>query len=278
MGSDAVEFVRQNLGKIKKEYDIDFTIINGENAASHGITQEIAETLVNSGADVITMGNHTFDKEKEAKEVLSSGLPVIRPINYPPATCGDGYIIVDIGGSEAEKARGGAKTHNCGGQRTYGGEACGEVSILVINAMGRVNMGDTMDCPFRTVDALLKRKKNAAQVIILDFHAEATSEKIAMRYYLDGQVTAIIGTHTHVPTADECVTESGTAYITDVGMTGPKHSVIGAAVEPILVRFIDKMHSKFEVGDGGTRLCGVVIDVDEYSGTANGIERIMKGN
>ena len=245
VGNSGVAFVRKHLRAFKKLDGIGFCIANGENAAQgNGITKAAAYDLFDSGVDVITMGNHTFNKT-DIFSLIDDNYPIIRPSNFPAGTAGEGYILVDVG----------------------------EITVAVVNANGRIYL-DAMDCPFRCIDNILAKIKGKASVVIVDFHAEATSEKIAMGYYLNGRVSAVVGTHTHVQTADERILDGGTAYITDIGMTGPKDSILGVKKEIVIKRFLTNMPHRFEVSDNEATLSGVVITVDEYTGKATAIERI----
>jgi len=238
-GRDAVRALPPDL---KQEKSIDFVICNGENTAGgYGITADTASELLESGVDVLTSGNHIWDK-KEIIPLMDGGLPLIRPANYPDAP-GKGYI------------------HQNG--------------VTVVNLMGRVFMA-SLDCPFRTADALLERLREEGQskVIIVDFHAEATSEKQAMGWYLDGRVSAVLGTHTHVGTVDAKILPQGTAYLTDVGMTGPSESVIGSDKEAVLERFLTSLPNRLSVADGPCMLNAALVEVDEDTGKASSIERI----
>jgi metallophosphoesterase (TIGR00282 family) len=243
--------VRERLAGLVKEQQADLIIANGENsAAGFGITPQLAEELFDFGIDVITTGNHVWDK-REIVEYFESanGNPhsparrVLRPANYPAGMPGAGFY-------EGRK---------------------GDVPYAVINLQGRVFMASNDD-PFRKADEILK--KIEAKVIFVDVHAEATSEKISMGWYLDGRVTAVVGTHTHIPTADERVLPNGTAYITDVGMTGPYDSVIGVKKELVVGKFLNNMPVRFEAATGDVRLCGVLVDCDERTGKARKIHRI----
>ena len=245
--------VRDHIRGLLSQYNIDLTIANGENAAGgFGITPQIAEELFDLGVEVITTGNHVWDK-RELIEYLNTGLSqpdsmarrILRPANYPAGSPGTGV---------------------------YEGSTKGGIRYAVMNLQGRVFMGN-IDDPFRVADELLARI--SSKVILLDMHAEATSEKVALGWYLDGRVTAVIGTHTHIPTADERVLPKGTAYQTDVGMTGPWNGVIGIQKELIIGRFLNNMPTRFEAASGDTRLCAVVIDCDAESGVARSIERVM---
>jgi metallophosphoesterase (TIGR00282 family) len=245
--------VRERLKDLTTEHQIDLIIANGENAAAgFGITPALVEELFDMGIEVITTGNHVWDK-REIIEYFESadGNPysparrVLRPANYPVGMPGAGL---------------------------YEGRTKGDVPYAVMNLQGRVFMTSNDD-PFRKADELLKTVQ--AKVILVDIHAEATSEKVSMGWYLDGRVTAVLGTHTHVPTADERILPGGTAYQTDVGMTGPYDSVIGVKKELIIQRFLTNMPARFEAATGDVRLCGVVIDCDESTGKARSIQRIM---
>jgi len=244
--------VKDRLPGLVKQYDADLIIANGENsAAGFGITPQLAEDLFELGIDVITTGNHIWDKREIIDYFQSAdGNPhspprrVLRPANYPSGMPGWGM---------------------------YEGHKAG-ITYAVINLQGRVFMAANDD-PFRTADELLKTIK--AKVIFVDIHAEATSEKISMGWYLDGRVTAVVGTHTHIPTADERVLPGGTAYITDVGMSGPFDSVIGVQKELVVGKFLNNMPVRFEPATGDVRLCAVVVDCDETTGRARTIERVM---
>jgi metallophosphoesterase (TIGR00282 family) len=244
--------VKSRLPGLIEEYAIDLVIANGENAAAgFGITPALAEDLFELEIDVITTGNHVWDKreivdyfESANGNRHSPARRLLRPANYPAGMPGWGMY-------EGRKH---------------------DASYAVINLQGRVFMASNDD-PFRTADHLLEEIR--AKVVLVDIHAEATSEKISMGWYLDGRVTAVIGTHTHVPTADERVLPGGTAYITDVGMSGPYDSVIGVQKELVVNKFLNNMPVRFEPATGDVRLCGVVIDCDEATGKAHSIERVM---
>jgi len=242
IGKPGRDAVRALLPDLKQEKSIDFVICNGENTAGgYGITADTASELLESGVDVLTSGNHIWDK-KEIIPLMDEGLPLIRPANYPDAP-GKGYI------------------HQGG--------------VTVVNLMGRVFMA-ALDCPFRTADTLLEQLKQEGQskVIIVDFHAEATSEKQAMGWYLDGRVSAVLGTHTHVGTVDAKILPQGTAYLTDVGMTGPSDSVIGSDKEAVLERFLTSLPNRLSVAAGPCMLNATLVEVDEDTGKASMIERI----
>ena len=246
VGSPGRTAIKEILPKLKKKKKIDFTIANAENAAGgSGITPEIACELFDLGIDAITSGDHIW-KKREIYDFLDSDKRILRPANYPASDPGTGATIVE----------------------TKDG-----IEVGIINVLGRVFLS-SLDCPFKTTDALAAQLKKKTSIIIVDVHAEATSEKIALGKFLDGKVSAVIGTHTHVQTADEHVLPNGTAYITDAGMTGPFDSVIGRKTDQILERFITQMPTKFEVATGDIRLQGVVVTVDEKIGTASNIERV----
>ncbi len=227
---------------LRAELGLDLVIANGENSAGgFGITPDTARELLSSGVDVITSGNHIWD-QKDIIPRLDSELPVLRPLNYPPQTPGRGYMRVG--------------------------------DILVVNAIGRVFVG-AFDCPFRAMDNLLRGLEEAPRAIILDFHAEATSEKAAMAWYLDGRASAVVGTHTHVPTADARILPKGTAFVSDLGMVGPANSVIGSEVEDALARFLTQMPRRLRVAaDGPIRFNSVLIEIDDDTGKATNIVRV----
>ncbi len=234
------------LRKVQEAHDIDLTVANGENAAGgFGITPDTANDLLRLGIDVITSGNHVWDK-KEVLGYIPKESRLLRPLNYPPGAPGYGSIVVT--------ARNGIK-------------------VAVLNASGRVFMND-FDCPFRTTMAEIETVAGEARVRVVDFHAEATSEKIAFGRFLDGHVSAVVGTHTHVQTADERVLPGGPAYISGLGMTGPSESVIGVEAEIVVRKFLTGMPERFETAKLHAQLQGVVIQVDPGSGQALSIERI----
>ncbi|MBQ2932776.1 MAG: TIGR00282 family metallophosphoesterase [Clostridia bacterium] len=245
VAADGREFVYNNLGRIKRKYNIDYCIANGENTANtNGITVDIANSLINSGVDVITLGNHTFSN-KEYKAVLDDIPRVVRPANLPPETEGMGYFVEDLG----------------------------NVRIAVINAIGRIHM-DPVDCPFRATEKILREIENEADVIVVDFHAETTSEKLAFANYFDGKADIVFGTHTHVQTADNHILPNGTAYITDLGMTGVRDSVLGVKKEIIMDLFYTRKKFRFEKAEGEVWFSGVVFDFDEKTGKTTSIERL----
>lgn len=239
--------VKDNLPGLVRDERVDLVIANGENAAGGlGITKEVAGELFSAGVDVITMGNHVWSKH-EIIHFITREDRIIRPGNYPPGAPGSGY--------------GRYKTRN-------------GVRVGVFNLSGRVFM-PALDCPFRMADQLLLLLKEWSNIILLDFHAEATSEKMALAYHLDGKVSAVCGTHTHVQTADEQILPGGTAYITDVGMTGPRDSVLGVKKEPVIDKFVTQMPRKFEVAAGPYQFNAVIIEIDPESGASADIKRIQ---
>lgn len=245
VGEKGCDLLEKRLYNLKKKYDISLVIVNGENSAiGNGITPYSFQRLVSIGADVITTGNHCF-KRKESMPLYDEKTYLVRPANYPEGVAGRGYTIVDIGFCE----------------------------IAVINIMGITYM-EPLDNPFYCIDRILDEidTKN----IIVDFHAEATSEKKAMGFYLDGKVTAVLGTHTHVQTADEVILPKGTAYITDVGMTGSELSVLGVKSELAIEKLRNHVPVKFEESENPCFINGVVVDFDEHSGKANKIIRIIE--
>ncbi|MBI3950788.1 MAG: TIGR00282 family metallophosphoesterase [Acidobacteria bacterium] len=245
VGQPGRRLVQEKLPRLKAEQEIEFVIANGENAASGaGLTPNTAQELFAAGIDVMTSGNHIFDK-KEVFQIIDAEPRLLRPANYPPGVPGRGVWT----------------------GRTPGGK-----QLTVINLQGRVFMSPN-DCPFRTADGLLGKLEERA--IVVDMHAEATSEKIAMGRYLDGRVSVVFGTHTHVPTADEMILPGGTAYITDVGMTGPYDGIIGVKRELVLDKFLRGMPTRFEPSSGDARLCGAIVEIDETNFRALSIERLM---
>ena len=246
VGSPGRAMIRDFLSSIREKLEVDLCIANGENAAAgNGITRSIAYELLDNGVDVITMGNHVWGK-KDIFRLFDEKLPIIRPANYPPGTPGRGHIIVNIKNTK----------------------------VAIVNLAGRVYL-ENLDCPFRVIEHELKYIKKLANIIIVDFHAEATSEKVAMGWYLDGKVSAVFGTHTHVQTADERILQKGTAYITDIGMTGPYNSILGVRKEIIINRFIRHLPEKFEVAEGPVQFNGILLEIDEPTGKAKSINRIV---
>jgi len=240
--------VRTYLTELQQEYAVDLTILNCENAApGNGVTPKMADEFFDWGIDVLTSGNHIWNK-REILPYLDKQTRLLRPANYPAGNPGRGTVVL----------------------KTRSGE-----SVAVINLQGRVYM-PPIDDPFRCADTELSLLPAAVKVVFVDMHAEATSEKVAMGWYLDGRVSAVIGSHTHIPTADETILPGGTAYQTDAGMTGPFHSVIGVMKEAAIRRFLTQMPEKFESASQDARLNAVVIDVDSATGKARSITRVQR--
>src|SRR3989338_2354275 len=249
VGEPGRSLLEELLPKMAREFNLDAVIVNAENSAGgFGLTAKIADDLLAIGCDCLTLGDHVWDK-REMTEYLVNTSRVIRPANFPQGAPGQGWSII----------------------RTKSG-----VKIGVINLLGRVFMRYNVDCPFRTLKGIVETIRKETKIIIVDMHAEATSEKVAIGFYIDGEVSAVVGTHTHIQTADEKILPKGTAYITDLGMTGPYHSVIGQKKEYIIERFLTSMPNKFEVAAEDVVVCGAVIEVDEKTGLAKKITRIQK--
>ena len=245
MGEPGRRAIARRLPKVVADHSVDLVIGNGENVAGgFGITPELTEDLFELGLSVITLGNHAWDK-KEIVDYIQRERRLLRPANYPAGVPGQGSVVVE----------------------TAGGEKVG-----VIQLMGRAYM-PTLDCPFQTAKREVERLKAETSAIIVDMHAEATSEKMAMAYFLDGQVSAVVGTHTHVQTADEQILPNGTAYLTDIGMTGPVQSVIGIKKELAIEKFLTGMPRRFEVASGPAVLSAVLVELDGRLGKAVGIQR-----
>lgn len=230
------------------EHNLDLIVANGENSAGgFGIIPKVADELFDNNVSLITTGNHIWDK-KDIIPYLDSGAPIIRPGNYPPGCPGRGSLMIETAGGER---------------------------LTVINASGRVFM-NSLDCPFRYLDEEVERAKEESMAILVDFHAEATSEKVAMGRYLDGRVSAVVGTHTHVQTADEKILVGGTGYITDAGMSGATDSVIGMKDDSPIERFLTGMPRSYEPAKGDIELQGVVLDIDSGTGKCRSIERVKR--
>ncbi len=245
VGNSGVKELQKQLPTIKEKHHIDFTIVNGENSAEGmGITEKNFQDILKAGTDIITMGNHTWGKKDIFKFIDHP--QIIRPANYPEGVVGKGYQITQKNGKR----------------------------IAVINLIGRVDLNVLSENPFLKAKTIVEKIKNETDIIIIDFHAEATAEKIAMGYYLDGKITALFGTHTHVQTADETILPKGTAYITDIGMTGPKYSVIGMDINASIKRFETTLPERYKVAEGETKFNGIIIEVDDNTNKAIKIERI----
>jgi metallophosphoesterase (TIGR00282 family) len=244
VGDSGIAHLSKHLRALKKLKSIDFTVVNGENAAGVGLFPAQADDIFAAGADVITLGNHAFGKDKILPYLDENGY-ILRPANYSPRMPGRGDGVFD----------------------------CGRARVRVINLIGRCNLGWNCDSPFAAADALLARGERA-DFTLVDFHAEATSEKAALAYFLDGRVAAVWGTHTHVPTADERVFPKGTGFISDVGMTGPVDSVIGVPPEQSVEGFLGGMAGRFRVAEGRCALRGAIFTIDGGDGLCRGVERI----
>ena len=239
--------VKELLPSLYEEYDPHLVIANGENAAGgNGITRKTADEIFLSGVDILTMGNHVWD-QKEVYDFIDEEDRIIRPANYPPDTPGRGYVI------------------------TYSRD---NSKVGIINLSGRVYL-PALDCPFRMLDEILPIINKQTKVIIVDFHAEATSEKMALAWYADGRVSVVIGTHTHIQTADERILPGGTEYITDAGMTGPQNSILGVKVEAVLEKFLTQRPVRFEVASGPVQLNAIYLEIDNEKGITTTIKRIQ---
>ncbi len=261
VGEGGVKKLKEELPKLREQEKIDFVIVNAENSAGGmGITTKIYNDLCSMKINVITMGNHTWGK----KDIFSfiNNENIIRPANYPNNVPGKGYRIYNYSSKENPSIN---QTTKINTKR-----------ICVINLIGRTDMNVLSENPFLRMREILKEVKEKSDIIILDFHAEATAEKIAMGYYLDGQITAIFGTHTHVQTADEQILENGTAYITDIGMTGPKKSVIGMDINTSIKRFETTLPEKYKLAEGNCTLNGCIFEINDETCRVNKITRIVR--
>ena len=243
-GESGVAFLRRHLGRLKQEKGIDFAVVNAENAAGNGLLSAQAEDIFAAGADVITLGNHTFGKMQIA-HFLEENPYILRPANYTGRAPGKGWGVYD----------------------------CGRVQVGVLNLIGRCGLDFNAENPFTTADRVLKNADKPTFVLV-DLHAQATSEKLAMSYYLDGRVSALWGTHTHVPTADEHVCPKGTGYITDLGMTGPRESVLGIRPEQSVEFFLGGLPGRYRTAEGACKLQGAIFTLDSGTGLCVGVERI----
>ncbi|MBQ3336653.1 MAG: TIGR00282 family metallophosphoesterase [Selenomonadaceae bacterium] len=240
-------FFMEQTPELRQAKKIDVVIVNGENAAhGKGLTPSIFSDLIKGGADIVTSGNHIWDNPK-VLEIIDTEPFLLRPANYPEDTPGRGFCIFPVGRKK----------------------------IGVINLAGRIFMNPPLDDPFRLAEKILRLMRKDCDLILVDFHAEATSEKLAFANYFDGQVTAVVGTHTHVQTADEKILPKGTAYITDLGMVGAQNSILGMTVEPVIKRFLTGRPSKFEVAEGAAVYCAVLINIDDKKNKPTKIERIL---
>lgn len=247
VGKPGRNAISRFLGQLREEHSIDLCIGNAENSAGgFGITPDVADDLFGLGIDVLTSGNHIFDK-KEIIDRVASDHRILRPANYPSETPGHGSTVIT-------SAKG--------------------VAIGVLNLMGRVFI-DTIDCPFKAADVEIEKLRAKTNIVFVDMHAEVTSEKVAMGWYLDGRVSAVVGTHTHIQTADDRILPKGTAYLTDAGMTGPSESVIGIKIETAISRFLTRLPKRMETAVGPSQLNGALITIDSETGKAEKILRIQ---
>ncbi|MEW6535745.1 MAG: TIGR00282 family metallophosphoesterase [Candidatus Auribacterota bacterium] len=250
VGKPGRTVIKDLLPSLKDEFQLDVCIANAENSAGgSGITAQAVDELNMAGIDVITSGDHIW-RNKDIFQIINHRATILRPANFPTATPGNASCVI---------------TTSKG------------IRVGVVNVLGRVFMKPILDCPFRAMQAELAEIREKTKIIIVDFHAEATSEKIAMGWYLDGQVSAIVGTHTHIPTADNKILPKGTAYITDVGMVGAQKSVLGRDIEPVLKHFVTGLPSRFTVATEQVCIQGVIIDIDEKTGKARSITRLERG-
>jgi metallophosphoesterase (TIGR00282 family) len=255
VGQPGRNAVKTLLPKLREQHALDFVIANGENSAGgSGITPKTAGEIFSAGVDVITTGDHLWD-QKEVMELLRNEKRLLRPLNYPPGTPGQGSGVFQISNSKSPSPA--------------------PILIAVLNAQGRTFM-PPLENPFLLALDEVKRLRQQTKIIFVDFHAEATSEKIAFARMLDGQVSAVVGTHTHVQTADEQIFPGGTAYLTDAGFTGPHESVLGREIEPVLKRFLTGMPQRFEVAKDRVLLQGAVIEIDDATGNAIKIQRVSE--
>ena len=255
VGQPGRNAVKQLLPKLREQHALDFVIANGENSAGgSGITPKTAEEIFSAGVDVITSGDHLWD-QKEVMELLADEKRFLRPLNYPPGTPGQGAGVFEV--------------------QSPGSKVQSPVSVGVLNVQGRTFM-PPLEHPFLLAREEVKWLRELTKIILVDFHAEATSEKIAFARFLDGQVSAVVGTHTHVQTADEQIFPGGTAYLSDAGFTGPHESVLGREIEPVIRRFLTNMPQRFEVAKERVILHGAMIEIDDATGKATKIQRLAE--
>jgi hypothetical protein len=248
VGRPGRKALADRLRSLVQERGIDLVVVNAENAAGgSGLTPQIFKKLLRYGAHVVTLGDHLY-RRAEICTTLKESDQIVRPANLPPDAVGRRYTVVEVGGHR----------------------------VAIISLLGRMFMKPQADCPFRTADAILGELPEDVKTIVVDFHAEATGEKVALGRHLVGRVSVVFGTHTHVPTADEVIHAGHTAYISDVGMTGPYDSVLGRKVTPVIAAAVTGMPHPFDIADGDVRLCGIQVDVDPGSGAATAIERVCE--
>ncbi len=244
IGRPGRQAVQKLLPDLRKQYDIDMVIANSENIAGGlGVTPPTANELLEAGVDVMTSGNHIWAQKEILPYLDNEEMPLLRPLNYPPGVQGRGFLIKD--------------------------------KVMVVNLIGRTFMSN-YDCPFRAMDKLLAENEKKPPVIIIDFHAEATSEKVALGRYLDGRVSAVLGTHTHVGTIDHRILPQGTAYVTDIGMTGPVDSVIGDDIDAVIQRFLTMINNRLPVAQGKVMFTAMLVGIDNKTGKATSIERVTR--
>jgi hypothetical protein len=255
VGEPGRRAVKALVPKLRGQFGLDFVIANGENSAGgSGITPKTASDIFSAGVDVITSGDHVWD-QKEVMELLANEPRFLRPMNYPPGTPGHGSAVFEVQGLKSAGRS--------------------PLKIAVLNAQGRTFM-PAIENPFLVVPPEVERMWEQTKIIFVDFHAEATSEKIAFARMLDGRVSAVVGTHTHVQTADEQIFPGGTAFLSDAGFTGPHESVLGREIEPVIRRFVTNMPQRFEVARNRVLLHGVVVEIEETTGRALGLQRISE--
>jgi hypothetical protein len=249
-GNTGRRVLAERLEKLVEQESIDFCIANGENAAGgRGLTSTIAKKLHKYGVQVITGGNHSFANSDIVTRYEAQDPTILRPANFPPGNPGLGHSLITLDTG---------------------------LEVGIVNLVGRTYAAEMLDCPFRKSEAIINELRQHTPIIIVDFHAEATSEKIAFAHYVDGKVSAVLGTHTHVQTADERILSKGTAFISDAGMTGPEHSIIGIKPEPVIRRFLLQTYVRFEPSESSPMLNGVIVEVDESSGKALSISRVYE--
>ena len=257
VGQPGRRAVTELLPRLREQHALDFVIANGENSAGgSGITPKTAAEIFSAGVDVITSGDHLWD-QKEVMELLTGEKRFLRPLNYPADVPGRGHGVFEV--------------------QSPGSKVKGPLSLAVLNLQGRTFMQPQLDNPFPLAAEAVKHLREQTKIVFVDFHAEATSEKIALARFLDGQVSAVVGTHTHVQTADEQIFPGGTAYLSDAGFTGPHESVLGREIEPVIKKFLTGMPQRFEVAKNRVLLQGVVIEIDDVSGRSLKIQRVQEG-
>ena len=245
VGRPGRQAIKEVLPKWRKKYQPDLIIANGENSAhGKGITKKCLDEILGAGVDLVTLGDHTWSQKQVGSLLTGKEIPLIRPANFPPGLPGQGYRMIEVGTKK----------------------------VLVINLIGRVFMHPDYDCPFRKADEILENEAEQADIIIIDWHTEATSEKVSLGWYLDGRVSAVLGTHTHIPTADERILSHGTAYISDVGMVGPTNSSLGAKKEAAIENFLKQTKFEYEVASGPVEINAVLLEIDGK----NKIEKIQR--